>query len=139
MNINFTSQTQVRVRYGETDQMGYCYYGNYAQFFEIGRVEAMRDIGMSYRELEERGVMLPVSTFSINYKSPARYDDLLEIETTITLVTGARIQFDYIIRCEEKLICTATTVLVFVSKDSMRPIPAPNYFLQLVEPHKSQV
>lgn len=136
MKFNFTSSTQARVRYGETDQMGYCYYGNYAQFFEIGRVEAMRDIGMSYRELEEQGVMLPVSKFNIEYKAPAKYDDLLEIETTISLISGPRIQFDYIIRCNDKLICTASTTLVFVNKETMRPIPAPKNFLKLVEPHK---
>lgn len=138
MNINFKSSTQVRVRYGETDQMGYCYYGNYAQFFEIGRVETMRDIGMSYRELEEQGVMLPVSKFNIEYKSPAKYDDLLDVETTIALVAGARIQFDYIIKCNGKLICTASTTLVFVAKENMRPIPAPENFLKLVEPHKTE-
>ena len=63
MKIEFQNEIKIRVRYGETDQMGYCYYGNYAQYFEVGRVEAMRKVGMSYKSLEEKGVMLPVSEF----------------------------------------------------------------------------
>jgi acyl-CoA thioester hydrolase len=87
--------TTVRVRYGETDQMGYCYYGNYAQYLEIGRVEALRSIGIRYKDLENDGVMLPVLDFQIKYISPAKYDDLLTIETTIEEVTGSRIFFTY--------------------------------------------
>jgi len=76
----FRSETKIRVRYGETDQMGFAYYGNYAQYYEVGRVEALRGIGMSYRELEEDGVMLPVYTFSIKYLKPALYDDEITIK-----------------------------------------------------------
>ena len=65
MKLNFFHTTKIRVRYGETDQMGYCYYGNYAQYFEVGRVEALRDLGMSYRKMEENGIMLPVSDFQV--------------------------------------------------------------------------
>ena len=67
MDISIKNSTKLRVRYGETDQMGYCYYGNYAQYFEVGRVEAMRSAGMSYKDLEDRGVMLPVSEFNVKY------------------------------------------------------------------------
>ena len=82
--MKFNHTIQLRVRYGETDQMGYCYYGNYAQYFEVGRVETLRSLGLSYKQLENEGFMLPVSEFSVKYKSPAFYDDLLSIETTIT-------------------------------------------------------
>ena len=127
--------TTVRVRYGETDQMGYCYYGNYAQYFEIGRVEALRSIGIRYKNLEEEGIMLPVLDLQIKYISPAKYDDLLTIETTIQEVKGSRIFFNYKIYNEfEKEIVLAHTTLVFVSKETMRPIKAPESLLKAIEP-----
>ena len=134
MKINFTHTTSLRVRYGETDQMGYCYYGNYAQYFEVGRVEALRAIGMSYRELEERGVMLPVSDFQVKYKAPAKYDDLLIVETKITESRGARLDFQYTVFNEnDQTIAEATTTLVFVAKDTMRPIQPPDAFLEIIK------
>ena len=136
MKLKITHQTSLRVRYSETDQMGYCYYGNYASFFEVGRVETLRAAGMSYRELEDSGVMLPVSTYNVRYKSPAKYDDLLVVETTISEVSGARITFDYTITCEDRLVATANTVLVFVAKETMRPIAPPESFIKLIEPHE---
>jgi acyl-CoA thioester hydrolase len=130
MEINFKHISTLRVRYGETDQMGYCYYGNYAQYFEVGRVEAMRKVGMSYKSLEEKGVMLPVSEFNVNYKFPAKYDDLLSITTEIVSLKGARIVFHYIIHNEnDQLIAEAETTLVFVSKETMRPIAPPKEFV----------
>lgn len=134
MKSAFKHQTQVRVRYGETDQMGYCYYGNYAMYFEVGRVEAMRSLGMSYRELEESGVMLPVSHFEIDYYKPALYDDLLTVETAITELQGPRLYFEYTVFNEggERL-CFGKTMLVFVSKDKMRPIQPPASFVELME------
>jgi acyl-CoA thioester hydrolase len=75
--------------------MGYCYYGNYAQFLEIGRVEALRNLGFRYKEMEEQGILLPVLDFQIKYLIPAKYDDLLTIETSIVSVKGTRILFDY--------------------------------------------
>jgi acyl-CoA thioester hydrolase len=136
MKYNFNNLTKLRVRYGETDQMGYCYYGNYAMYFEVGRVEAMRSLGMSYRSLEERGIMLPVSHFEVNYKSPARYDDELSIKTSITEVKGARLRFDYIIELEDGTrVSNATTTLVFISKETMRPISPPTDFLDLLTPY----
>ena len=128
-----TFSTSVRVRYGETDQMGFCYYGNYAQFLEVARVEALRTCGFSYKELEEQGVLLPVRSYSIKYLSPAKYDDVLTIKTTITKLEGTRIEFSYVIQnSEDVLIATADTELVFVSADSLRPIPMPKKFKQLV-------
>lgn len=127
------STASIRVRYGETDQMGYCYYGNYAQYFEVGRVEALREIGMSYRELEESGVMLPVSDFTVKYIFPAKYDDLLTITTYVSKLEGVRITFDYEIHNEEKrLVSTASTTLVFVNKQSMRPVSPPEEFIALL-------
>lgn len=127
-----SSETKIRVRYGETDQMGYCYYGNYAQYFEVGRVEALRTLGMSYRSLEEQGIMLPVLDFTVKYIRPALYDDELTICTQIDSVSGARIHFSYEIKNNiGQTISKATTTLVFVSKETMKPIPAPEEFIQL--------
>src|SRR5690606_40487146 len=91
MQIQFSNQTKVRVRYSETDQMGYCYYGNYAAFFEVARVEALRELGMSYKQMEEDGIAMPVLEYQIKYYKPAFYDDELIIETTITEMPKARI------------------------------------------------
>jgi|SRR5690554_2725707 len=136
MNINkesiYSSETQLRVRYGETDQMGYCYYGNYAQYFEVGRVEALRKVGMTYKQLEEMGYMLPVSTLNIKYFSPAFYDDLLTIITKITEQKGVRLVFEYEIYNEsKKLLVTADTMLVFVNKSTMKPTTPPKEFVDL--------
>ena len=132
MEINFKHINTLRVRYSETDKMGYCYYGNYASFLEVGRVEAMRSRGVSYRSFEENGVMMPVLEFSIKYFLPAKYDDLLFIHTIITKIEGTRIYFEYEIFNEtDKKIIAAQTTLVFVSANTMKPIPAPKEFLDL--------
>lgn len=128
-----SSEIQLRVRYGETDQMGYCYYGNYAQYFEVGRVEALRALGWSYKEMEEKGFMLPVSSFSVKYISPAFYDDLLTVHTRIIDLKGVRLYFEYEIKNEQgKLVATAETTLVFVDKNTMRPTTPPKDFVTLI-------
>ena len=138
MQINFFKDTLIRVRYGETDQMGYCYYGNYAQYFEVGRVEALRSCGLSYKEMEQNGVMLPVSDFHVKYLSPAFYDDLLRVRTKIISIDRARIYFEYEVFNEaDKLLSTATTTLVFVNKETMRPSSPPVSFLELM--HKYEI
>jgi acyl-CoA thioester hydrolase len=136
MNLAFKHISSVRVRYGETDQMGYCYYGNYAQFFEIGRVEALRSIGMSYKEMEASGIMLPVGEFSVKYIKPAFYDDLLAISTRIVELRGAVLCFEYELYNEQKeLIATAKTTLIFVDKTTMKPRKAPDQFMNLIQPY----
>ena len=119
---------QLRVRYGETDQMGFCYYGNYAQYLEVARVETLRKHGISYKELEEKGILLPVRNYSIKYVSPAKYDDLLAIHTEIKKLEGSRIIFSYEIHKDHQLIATAETELVFVSSKSFKPIKMPPSF-----------
>ncbi len=133
METTFNHKTTLRVRYGETDQMGYSYYGNYAQYFEVGRVEALRALGMSYKSLEARGIMLPVSHFEVTYKAPALYDDALEITTHVRSLKGARLHFDYTIHVEDKLICEGATTLVFVTKETMRPTQPPADFAALLQ------
>ena len=139
MKINFRHEITLRVRYSETDQMGYCYHGNYAQYFEVGRVETLRQLGLSYKRLEDHGFMLPVSELSVNYKLPAKYDDALTIKTSITEMRGARLIFDYTITNEEDLlIATATTTLVFVAKETMRPVLPPPMFIEIIEPYEQK-
>ena len=122
----FTSETKIRVRYGETDQMGFAYYGNYAEYYEVGRVEALRGIGLSYKELEDDGIMLPVYTFSIKYLKPALYDDVITIKTTIPEMPQARIRFEYECYNEKgELLNTGETTLVFIDKETKRPCGAP--------------
>lgn len=136
MKIDFKHETSLRVRYGETDQMGYCYYGNYAQYFEVGRVETLRHLGMSYKNLEEQGIMLPVSEFSVKYTFPAKYDDELLITTHITGISGARLAFDYTIyNIQKQLVARAHTTLVFVRKETMRPTSPPSSFIELIQPY----
>ena len=136
MKLHFSHNTKLRVRYGETDQMGYCYYGNYAQYFEVGRVECLRNLGMTYKSLEDRGIMLPVSEFSVNYKSPALYDDELLITTVITELNGVRLLFEYEIHVENRLVASAKTTLVFVSKTNMRPTAPPDDFIKLISQYQ---
>ncbi len=118
----------VRVRYSETDQMGVVYHGNYAQYFEMGRVEWLRNIGISYKWMEENGVMLPVVSLNINYKKPARYDDLLRVKTIFKSQTSAKIEFDYEIYNEQnELLTIGNSILVFVNMKTARPMAAPDY------------
>jgi acyl-CoA thioester hydrolase len=137
MDCTFQHQITIRVRYGETDQMGYCYYGNYASYFEVGRVEALRSLGMSYKQLEEEGVMLPVAHFEVDYLRPAFYDDELTVVTAIVAIVGPRLFFEHTIynAAQEKL-STGKTTLVFVAKTTMRPIAPPDHFIQLLKDYE---
>ena len=137
MKLNFKNSNQLRVRYGETDQMGYCYYGNYAQYFEVGRVETLRKIGISYKHLEEKGIMLPVIDFYVKYKTPAKYDDKLTIQTKIMEIKGAKIKFEYVITNESnQTIAISSTTLAFISKKTMRPTIPPKDFIELISQYK---
>ena len=128
-----TSQIEIRIRYGETDQMGFCYYGNYAQFLEVARVETLREQGISYKELEENGILLPVRNYSIKYIAPAKYDDVIQINTEISDIKNSQIIFKYSIYLDQKLIATAVTELVFVSKENYKPMKVPADFKFLAE------
>ncbi|MBP6009371.1 MAG: acyl-CoA thioesterase [Bacteroidia bacterium] len=126
----YQHETSFRVRYGETDRMGYVYYGNYATYYEVGRVEALRSLGFSYRSLEDSGVLLPVSDFSVRYRRPAYYDDLLVLTTRIASLSGVRLRFLYELRNEAgDLLNEAETTLVFVSKATGRPCQPPDALL----------
>lgn len=122
---------QFRARYGETDQMGYVYHGNYAQYFEMGRLEWLRKLGISYKEMEKSGIILPVINLNVNYLKPAKYDDLLTLKTTLIKSPMARIEFNYELYNEkEELLTTASTTLVFVNIKTDKPTRAPKYLLE---------
>ena len=124
--IVYSFETKLRVRYGETDQMGFVYYGVYAQYYEVGRVELLRSLGISYRELEEKGFALPVVSFEINYKKAAYYDDELTIRTTIKELPSARIEFYYeTFNQKKELLNSGKVILVFVETKNKKPCSAP--------------
>lgn len=130
-----THELQVRVRYSETDQMGVVYHGNYLPYFEIGRVEWLRDKGISYKELELRGIALPIASVTLNYKKPARYDDLLTIRTMFKSQEGVKLEFECeILNGKGDLLTTALFLLIFVSVETGRPVPPPDYIAEMLEP-----
>ena len=130
------AETKLRVRYGETDQMGYAYYGVYAQYYEVGRVEAMRMIGYSYKEVEAKGILLPVIDYSIQYKKPAFYDDEITVVTTIReMPSGVKLPFEY--ECfnqNGELLNTGKVTLVFISKTNNKVTPIPDWFSNALRP-----
>jgi acyl-CoA thioester hydrolase len=134
----YTSETFIRVRYGETDQMGYVYYGNYAMYYEVARVESLRQLGLTYKELEEMGVMMPVMENHSKFISPGRYDDLLRIVTTLREKPGVKIKFEYEIFNESNtLIHQGETLLVFIDKKTNRPCRPPAAMLNVLAPYFS--
>ncbi|HSD06523.1 thioesterase family protein [Flavobacterium sp.] len=127
-------QVQVRVRYSETDQMGVVYHGNYIPYFEIGRVEWLRNKGISYKTMEESGIGLPIVNMNINYKKSAVYDDLLTVHTVFKSQTSVKIEFDCAIYNEaNELLTTAQFLLVFVSLKTGKPTAPPDYILELLK------
>lgn len=132
----FQHETKIRVRYADTDQMGYVYYGNYARFYEIGRVESLRSLGLTYKELEESGVMMPVLENHSKFLAPALYDEELTVRTTIKQKPMVKVTFHYEIENEAgKLIHTGETLLVFVTMDSGRPCRMPEMMNAVLEPY----
>lgn len=127
-------QIEVRVRYSETDQMGVVYHGNYIPYFEIGRVEWLRNKGVSYKSLEESGIALPIVSMTINYKKSARYDDLLIVKTKFKKHSSVKIEFDCEIWSEQnELLTTAAFILVFVDLKTGRPTAPPDAIKLLLE------
>ncbi len=127
MNYN---ETKIRVRYGETDQMGVVYHGNYAQYCEVGRLEWLRALNISYKKMEEDGVMLPVVSLSIKYKKPACYDDVINVRTQLVKLPTAFIEFEYEITNEAgQILAIANTILAFINKSSNRPMRCPQFVL----------
>ncbi|MCL2412970.1 MAG: acyl-CoA thioesterase [Bacteroidales bacterium] len=129
-------ETQLRPRYAETDQMGYVYYGNYPAYYEVVRNESMRDLGTTYSEMEQRGVMLPVREMHIEYKRAARYDELLTIKMWLVEMPLTKLHHRYEIYNEQgELLNKGTTILVFVDSKTMKPCRCPEWFAEKLRPH----
>lgn len=133
----YTSETQIRVRYAETDQMNVVYYGNYAQYFEVGRVESIRQLGLSYKDMETNGVILPVVEFNAKFLRPAHYDDLLTIKTTIKeLPADHRVVFHQeVFNQEGKLLTVGKVLLYFLEKGTMAKTKMPADLEQRLAPY----
>ena len=122
----YSFETKIRVRYAETDQMSFVYYGVYAQYYEVGRVELLRSLGVTYKELEEIGFALPVVNMDISYKKPAYYDDELTIKTSIKELPAAKIVFHYeTFNSKRELLNIGRVALVFIYKDTGKACLAP--------------
>lgn len=131
----FEHTTRIRVRYGETDQMGYMYYGNYAEFFEVGRVEMLRSLGLTYSGMEASGIMMPVLELHSKYLKPARYDEEITINVSLAKMPGVKIHFKYDLYNErQELIHVAETLLVFINMKTNRPCLPPQDFIDKLKP-----
>lgn len=133
----FTHEFTKRVRYGETDQMGYVYYGNYAQYYEIGRVEMLRSLGLTYKDMEsELGIMMPVASMQIRYLRPARYDELIRIRTSLHELPGKYINFHVELYNEEDRLINAGEVrLCFVDMKTGKTTEPPEKLVEALRPH----
>ena len=125
--------TKIRVRYAETDQMGYMYYGNYAQFYEVGRVEMLRSLGMTYRSMEESGIIMPVLELHCKYLKPALYDEEITVKVIMAKMPSVRIHFKYELYDEKQdLINEGETTLVFIDIQRNKPcLPPPDFLNRL--------
>lgn len=131
----FEHSTKIRVRYGETDQMGYMYYGNYAEFFEVGRVEMLRSLGLTYSGMEASGIMMPVLEMKSKYLKPARYDEEITVKVIMDKMPGVKIHFRYELYNEkQELIHLGETLLAFVNMNSSRPCLPSAEFLEKLKP-----
>ncbi len=124
-------EISLRIRYGETDQMGVVYHGNYPQYLESGRVEWLRSLGISYKDMEENGWMLPVVSLTIQYKKPAVYDQVITVKTTLKNIPTVRISFEYEIRDEkDQILALAETDLVFMDTQNRKLLRCPDFILE---------
>ncbi len=131
----FQSEVSIRVRYAETDKMEYVYYGRYAEYFEIARVEALRSLGITYRELEDSGILLPVLEYNVKFFKPVYYDEMITVKTVIPVLPAARIQFEYeTFNNENVKVNSASTFLVFIRKETKKPCSAPESLLSRMRP-----
>jgi acyl-CoA thioester hydrolase len=132
----FSHDVLIRVCYADTDQMGYVYYGNYGRFYEIARTEALRSLGISYKEIESAGTMMPVYENKSRYLQPARYDDVLTVRVILRKKPAVRIVFEYEVYNEGgTLLNTGETTLVFVNRSNNRPCPAPAQLSRMLDPY----
>lgn len=125
--------SSLRVRYSETDQMGVVYHGNYAKYFELGRTEWLRSLGVTYKDMEANGIMLPVISLNLKFLKSAFYDEVITVETILKKKPVVKIEFDYVIRNENKdILCTGNTVLAFIDMKTNKPMKCPDDILDRI-------
>ncbi|KIC90220.1 MULTISPECIES: thioesterase family protein [unclassified Flavihumibacter] len=131
----YITETQVRVRYAETDQMNVVYHGNYAQYFEVARAESIRHLGFTYKDMEKMGIIMPLVELHIKYLRPAHYDDLLTIRTTLKeLPQDHRIEFHHeVFNHDQKLLTIGRIVLYFVEAGTMKKTTMPKKLFEKLE------
>jgi len=133
-NFKKYNEIDLRIRYGETDQMGIVYHGNYAQYFEIGRTEWLRNLGITYKQMEEEGIKLPVISLVVNFKKSVCYDDVIKVKTTLKKMPTASIEFDYEIENENgEIVTTGNTVSAFIDIVRNRPTRCPQHILDKLQ------
>ena len=126
---------QLRTRYSETDQMGFVYHGNYAAFLEVGRTESIRHLGIHYKELEKKGILMPVLDIQMKFIKPVVYDELISIKTCVVKPPMVKMEFSYEIRKEnDELAVKAHTTLFFLKKENLMPTPCPLYVREKLKP-----
>lgn len=132
-SMQIISKTQIKVRYAETDQMGIVYHGNYAQYLELARIDWLSKLGVSYKKMEEQGIMLPVYKIDLKFKKSAYFDDTLTVKTCLEKIPTASIFFSYeIFNQHKELLTIASTTLVFVNHKTRKPITCPDYILKVI-------
>ncbi len=132
--MSITSETKLKVRYSETDQMGIVHHGNYAQYLELARIDWLSRLGISYKSMEENGIMLPVFTLDLKFKKSAFFDDELTVKTSMKKIPTVKIIFDYeIFNSHQELLTVASTTLVFVDSKTRKPIACPSYLLEKIK------
>jgi acyl-CoA thioester hydrolase len=132
----YSHDIDIRVRYGEVDMMGYLYYGYYSFYYEQARVETMRSLGISYKKMEELGFLLPVVDLKIHFIKPVYYDDIVQIRTMIKKMPGVRHHFYYEMYNEKgELVNEAETMLVYLNKESRKPVICPEFIHHLLKPY----
>lgn len=130
----YCTETKLRVRYGETDRMGYMYYGHYPEYFEVGRTEMIRSLGLSYREIEDLGIIMPVRSLHVNYKTAALYDEMLTIKSCLMELPLTKLNIDYqILNERNQIVCTGNTILAFVDSKTRKIRRAPEFFVDAVK------
>ena len=134
----YSHETKIRIRYGETDRMGYAHHANYPLYFEEGRMELLRNLDLNYKDLEDSGIILPVISINTKFLSPVYYDDVLTIKTILKEVPGARLKFDYeVVNQKNKPVTKADVELAFVDSETRKPMPAPAKFVEKLKKCKN--
>jgi acyl-CoA thioester hydrolase len=126
-------KTNIRVRYADTDKMGFVYNGNYLAFFEVGRTELIRSTGLPYTEFEDAGYQLPLVEAKVEYKNPAHYDDVLEVEAYMDFELKATIQLNYVVRRGETVIAKGYTIHSFMNAETQRAVRPPKIFVEAIQ------